>query len=155
MAAGWSRPDALRAMFALYALLGDKGEALTWFERAVELGNENFRWFERDPNWTEHIPTDLADPASVQLPKLVVASAVWFAYAAVLVQRLRQHARGEDLARQAGAGDHGDQEEASGHMHYRQQDDHATQALARLTFLSNSASAFPQGIRTDGAEGGT
>jgi serine/threonine-protein kinase len=37
---------------SLYALLGDRDEALTWLERAVELGNENFPWFERDPNWT-------------------------------------------------------------------------------------------------------
>ena len=36
---------------SLYVLLGDRDEALTWLERAVELGNENFPWFERDPNW--------------------------------------------------------------------------------------------------------
>ncbi len=36
---------------SLYALEGDRDEALTWLERAVELGNENFPWFERDPNW--------------------------------------------------------------------------------------------------------
>jgi serine/threonine protein kinase/tetratricopeptide (TPR) repeat protein len=36
---------------SLYAIDGDRGEALTWLERAVELGNENFPWFERDPNW--------------------------------------------------------------------------------------------------------
>ena len=35
----------------LYALEADKKEALRWLERAVELGNENFPWFERDPNW--------------------------------------------------------------------------------------------------------
>jgi serine/threonine-protein kinase len=36
---------------SLYAVEGDRDEALTWLERAVELGNENFPWFERDPNW--------------------------------------------------------------------------------------------------------
>lgn len=36
---------------SLYALDNDKDEALKWFERAVDLGNENFPWFERDPNW--------------------------------------------------------------------------------------------------------
>lgn len=36
---------------SLYALAHDKDEALTWLERAAELGNENLPWFERDPNW--------------------------------------------------------------------------------------------------------
>ncbi len=36
---------------SLYAMLGEHDEALTWLERAVELGNQNFPWFERDPNW--------------------------------------------------------------------------------------------------------
>ncbi|MCA1594070.1 MAG: tetratricopeptide repeat protein [Acidobacteria bacterium] len=34
-----------------YVLLGEHGEALTWLERAVALGNENRPWFEADPNW--------------------------------------------------------------------------------------------------------
>lgn len=48
---------------SLYALLGDREEALTWLERAVELGNENFPWFERDPNWDALRD----DPAYVEL----------------------------------------------------------------------------------------
>jgi serine/threonine protein kinase/tetratricopeptide (TPR) repeat protein len=34
-----------------YAMLGERGDALRWLERAVELGNENRTWFESDPNW--------------------------------------------------------------------------------------------------------
>src|SRR5437763_11061842 len=34
-----------------HAMLGDRGDALHWLERAVELGNENRTWFESDPNW--------------------------------------------------------------------------------------------------------
>ena len=30
---------------------GDRDEALKWLRRAIELGNENKPWFERDPNW--------------------------------------------------------------------------------------------------------
>lgn len=43
--------DVAYWLASLYALLGDRDEALTWLERATELGNENFPWFERDPNW--------------------------------------------------------------------------------------------------------
>ena len=35
----------------IYALLGEKETALTWLRRAVELGNHNYPWFERDKNW--------------------------------------------------------------------------------------------------------
>lgn len=34
-----------------YALEGKREEALTWLERAIDLGNENRSWFEADPNW--------------------------------------------------------------------------------------------------------
>lgn len=34
-----------------YALEGEREEALTWLERAIDLGNENRAWFESDPNW--------------------------------------------------------------------------------------------------------
>jgi eukaryotic-like serine/threonine-protein kinase len=34
-----------------YALEGMDGEALEWLERAVDLGNENLPWFERNPAW--------------------------------------------------------------------------------------------------------
>ena len=36
---------------SVYALEGDRDEAITWLTRAVELGNENIPWFDRDPNW--------------------------------------------------------------------------------------------------------
>jgi serine/threonine protein kinase/Tfp pilus assembly protein PilF len=37
---------------SLYAVEGRRESALIWLRRAVELGNENLSWFERDPNWT-------------------------------------------------------------------------------------------------------
>jgi hypothetical protein len=30
---------------------GERDEALKWLRRAIELGNENRTWFERDKNW--------------------------------------------------------------------------------------------------------
>jgi len=36
---------------AIYALLGDKQTALVWLRRAVQLGDHNFPWFQRDKNW--------------------------------------------------------------------------------------------------------
>ena len=35
----------------VYALLDEKGSALLWLRRAVELGNHNYPWFERDKNF--------------------------------------------------------------------------------------------------------
>ncbi len=35
----------------IYSLLGDKQRALVWLRRAVELGNHNYPWFQRDKNW--------------------------------------------------------------------------------------------------------
>ena len=35
----------------VYALLGEKEPALAWLRRAVELGNHNYPWFERDINF--------------------------------------------------------------------------------------------------------
>jgi tetratricopeptide (TPR) repeat protein len=34
-----------------YAMEGERDLALKWLRRAIELGNENKAWFERDPNW--------------------------------------------------------------------------------------------------------
>jgi serine/threonine-protein kinase len=36
----------------IYSLLGEKQQALAWLRRAVELGNHNYPWFQRDKNWT-------------------------------------------------------------------------------------------------------
>lgn len=36
-----------------YLLQGRQVKALEWLERAINLGNENYRWFESDPNWTD------------------------------------------------------------------------------------------------------
>ena len=36
-----------------YLLQGRQVEALRWLETAIHLGNENYRWFESDPNWTD------------------------------------------------------------------------------------------------------
>ncbi len=36
---------------SVYALLGDKVQALAWLRRAIELGNHNYPWFVRDKNW--------------------------------------------------------------------------------------------------------
>ena len=34
-----------------YAMEGEREQALKWLRRAIELGNENRPWFERDKNW--------------------------------------------------------------------------------------------------------
>jgi serine/threonine-protein kinase len=36
-----------------YLLQGRQVEALRWLETAIRLGNQNYRWFESDPNWTD------------------------------------------------------------------------------------------------------
>jgi serine/threonine protein kinase/tetratricopeptide (TPR) repeat protein len=36
---------------AMYALLGDKQAALVWLRRAVQLGDHNYPWYQRDKNW--------------------------------------------------------------------------------------------------------
>ena len=35
-----------------YALLGEKEQALEWLAAAIKLGNENYLWFQSDPNWS-------------------------------------------------------------------------------------------------------
>jgi len=36
-----------------YLLQGRQVEALRWLETAISLGNENYKWFESDPNWSD------------------------------------------------------------------------------------------------------
>ena len=36
-----------------YLLQGRQVEAFKWFETAIRLGNENYLWFESDPNWSD------------------------------------------------------------------------------------------------------
>jgi serine/threonine-protein kinase len=36
-----------------YLLQGRQVEALRWLETAISLGNENYKWFESDPNWAD------------------------------------------------------------------------------------------------------
>lgn len=36
-----------------YLLQGRQVLALEWLEKAIKLGNENYRWFESDPNWSD------------------------------------------------------------------------------------------------------
>jgi serine/threonine-protein kinase len=36
-----------------YLLQGRQVLALTWLQKAIELGNENYLWFESDPNWAD------------------------------------------------------------------------------------------------------
>ena len=36
-----------------YLLQGRQVEALRWLETAINLGNENYRWFETDPDWAD------------------------------------------------------------------------------------------------------
>ncbi len=36
-----------------YLLQGKQVLALEWLEKAISLGNENYSWFETDPNWTD------------------------------------------------------------------------------------------------------
>jgi serine/threonine-protein kinase len=35
----------------IHALLGDRDQALAWLRRAVEVGNHNYPWFQRDKNY--------------------------------------------------------------------------------------------------------
>ena len=41
----------------MYALLNDNAKAIAWLKRAVELGNVNYPWFERDKNY-ENLRSD-------------------------------------------------------------------------------------------------
>ena len=43
--------DAAEALGDVYALLGEKRQALAFLRRAVQLGDHNYPWFQRDKNW--------------------------------------------------------------------------------------------------------
>jgi serine/threonine-protein kinase len=43
--------DVAYWLASAYAMEGERDEALKWLRRAIELGNENKAWFERDKNW--------------------------------------------------------------------------------------------------------
>jgi TolB-like protein/tRNA A-37 threonylcarbamoyl transferase component Bud32/cytochrome c-type biogenesis protein CcmH/NrfG len=43
--------DYAEWMGGIYALLGDKPQALVWLKRAVALGDHNYPWFQRDKNY--------------------------------------------------------------------------------------------------------
>lgn len=43
--------DVAYWLASAYALEGERDKALKWLRRAIELGNENRPWFERDKNW--------------------------------------------------------------------------------------------------------
>jgi serine/threonine protein kinase/Tfp pilus assembly protein PilF len=43
--------DAAYWIGGIHALLGDREQALAWFQRTVELGNHDYPWFQRDKNY--------------------------------------------------------------------------------------------------------
>ncbi|HYX27020.1 MAG TPA: protein kinase, partial [Pyrinomonadaceae bacterium] len=43
--------DVAYWLASAYAIEGERDEALKWLRRAIELGNENRAWFEKDKNW--------------------------------------------------------------------------------------------------------
>jgi serine/threonine-protein kinase len=43
--------DVAEWIGAIHSLLGNRELALTWLKRAVQLGNHNYPWFQRDKNW--------------------------------------------------------------------------------------------------------
>jgi serine/threonine-protein kinase len=45
--------DVAYWLASAYLLQGRQVEAFRWLETAIDLGNENYPWFESDPNWLE------------------------------------------------------------------------------------------------------
>jgi len=45
--------DVAYWLASAYLLQGRQVKALDWLEKAIKLGNENYRWFEVDPNWSD------------------------------------------------------------------------------------------------------
>ena len=43
--------DVAEWVGAMYALLAEKQPALAWLRRAVQLGDHNYPWYQRDKNW--------------------------------------------------------------------------------------------------------
>jgi tetratricopeptide (TPR) repeat protein len=43
--------DTAEWIASIYALLGEKQKSLAWFRRALQVGNHNYPWFQRDKNW--------------------------------------------------------------------------------------------------------
>jgi TolB-like protein/predicted Ser/Thr protein kinase len=43
--------DTAEWVGSVYALLGEKQKALAWLRRALQVGNHNYPWFQRDKNW--------------------------------------------------------------------------------------------------------
>jgi len=43
--------DATYWIGGIHALLGDREQALAWFQRTVDLGNHDYPWFQRDKNY--------------------------------------------------------------------------------------------------------
>jgi len=62
--------DVAYWLASAYLLQGRQVLALTWLQKAIDLGNENYLWFESDPNWADlH-----ADPRFKEMMKKVRAS---------------------------------------------------------------------------------
>jgi serine/threonine-protein kinase len=62
--------DVAYWLASAYLLQGRQVVALEWLKKAIDLGNENYRWFESDPNWVDlH-----ADPRFKKMMERVRAS---------------------------------------------------------------------------------
>jgi len=51
--AGATDHDIAYWLASAYLMQGRQAEAFRWLHTAVDLGNENYRWFETDPNWAD------------------------------------------------------------------------------------------------------